>query len=178
MSNKFTIDQLSKSQTIDPNSINRLYKINMMLNFMEIRSNIPKMKQSQICKQLGTSDSTIKRYRDDIQMDSPYKRKNYKKKKPNQSSDTTTENTSISQQTTNESVKNKIIEKRIKNRLKNEIKGGNISDTHTITGKELIDHGFESDKANSILENKQEDNKKYITIAKRMIDNSQNTNNV
>ena len=71
MSNNFTIDQLSKSQTIDPNSINRLYKINMMLNFMEIRSNNPKMKQSQICKQLGTSDSTIKRYRDDIQMDSP-----------------------------------------------------------------------------------------------------------
>ena len=74
MSNNFTIDQLTKSQTKDPKSINRLYKINMMLNFVEIKSNNPKMTQNQICKQLGTSDSTIKRYRDDIQMDSPYKR--------------------------------------------------------------------------------------------------------
>ena len=30
MNNKFTIDQLSKSETIDPNSKNRLYKINKM----------------------------------------------------------------------------------------------------------------------------------------------------
>ena len=30
MNNKFTIDQLSKSETIDPNSISRLYKINKM----------------------------------------------------------------------------------------------------------------------------------------------------
>ena len=44
---------------------------------MEIRSNNPRMTQNQICKQLGTSDSTIKRYRDDIQMDSPYNRSKY-----------------------------------------------------------------------------------------------------
>ena len=35
MSDRFTIDQLTKSQSIDPNSINRLYKLNRMLNFME-----------------------------------------------------------------------------------------------------------------------------------------------
>ena len=159
MSNNFTIDQLTKSQSIDPNSINRLYKTNMMLNFMDIRSNNPRMTQKQICKELGTSDSTIKRYRDDIQMDSPYNRNKYKKK--------------TNPQATNESSKNKIIEKRINNRLKNEIKGGgNISNIHTITGKKLIDHAFERDKADSILENKQEDNKKYITIARRMVDNT------
>jgi len=141
---------------------------------MEEKFNNPKLTQKEICKQLGFSDSTIKRYRDDIKMDSPYRRNNnnQKKKKPKQPPDFTTENTSISQpQPTNESSKNKIIEKRIKNRLKNEIKGGNISDIHTITGKELIDQAFESDKANSILENKQEDNK-FITIARRMIDNN------
>ena len=33
MNTKFTIDQLSKSETIDPNCINRLYKINTMLDF-------------------------------------------------------------------------------------------------------------------------------------------------
>ena len=171
MSKNFTIDQLTKSQSIDPNSINRLYKINMMLNFMEIRSNNPRMTQNQICKQLGTSDSTIKRYRDDIRMHSPYNRSKYKKKSNNKS------NTSISQpqsnlQSVNESSKSKIIEKRIKNRLKIEIKGGSISDIHTIPGEELIEQTFESYKANSILENKQEDNTKFITIARRMIDNN------
>ena len=135
MNNKFTIDQLSKSESIDPNYLNRLYKINKMLDFMEIRSNNPRMTQKQICNQLGTSDSTIKRYRNDINMDSPYNRDNYKKKKPKKSPDITTENIDGSS-------KNKIIEKRIKNTLKKDIKGGNISDSHKISSKEIIDYAF------------------------------------
>ena len=83
-------------------------------------------------------------------MDSPYRINNNKKKKPKQSSSTTTEN------------------KKSKN---NVIKGGNVSDIHTITGKELIDQAFQNDRTNSILENKPEDNKKLITKARRMIDN-------
>ena len=142
MNNRFTIDQLSKSESIDPNSINRLYKINKMLDFMEIRSNNPRMTQKQICNQLGTSDSTIKRYRNDINMDSPYNRANYKKKKIKKTPDISIEN---NKPVIDESNKNKIIEKRIKNKLKNNIKGGNISDNHTITTKELIDYAFQKD---------------------------------
>ena len=129
MNNKFTIDQLSKSESIDPNSINRLYEINKMLDFTGIRSNNPRMTQKQICNQLGTSDSTIKRYRYDINMDSSYNTNNYKKKKHKKSPDITTEN-------------NKSIEKRLKNRFKNEIKGGKSSDIHTIRGKQLIEQAF------------------------------------
>ena len=139
MNNRFTNDQLSKSETIDPNSINRLYKINRMLDFMEIRSNSPRMTQKQICNQLGFSDSTIKRYRNDNNMDSPYNRNNYKKEKTKKTPDITTE---TNKKVIDESSKNKIIEKRIKNRLKNETKGGNISDIHTIRGKELIEQAF------------------------------------
>ena len=143
MNNKFTIDQLSKSESIDPNSINRLYKINKTLDFMEIRSNNPRMTPKQICNHLGTSDSTIKRYRNDINMDSPYNRNNNKKKKPKKSPDITTENNKT---IIDESSKNKIIEKRLKNRLKSELKGGNISDIHTIKGKELIEQAFNATK--------------------------------
>ena len=103
-------------------------------------------------------------------MDSPYRINNNKKKKPKQSPDTKTEN--ISKSVTNEETNNKIIEKRIKNRLKNEIKGGNVSNIHTKSGKELIEEAFQNDKADSILENKQEDNGKYISIARRMVDNA------
>ena len=155
MSNNFTMDQLTKVESIDPNSINRLYKVNLMLNFMEIRSNNPKMTQKQICNQLGFSDSTIKRYRDDIQMDSPYNRYNYKKKKSKKSPDIETDN---NKSVTDESNRNKIIEKRIKNRLKNEIKGGDISDKkqddntkcglsndyRTMSGKQLIEEAFKT----------------------------------
>ena len=136
MNNKFTIDQLAKSETIDPNSINKLYKLNLMCEFMEIKSNNPRLTQKEICSQLGFSDSTIKRYRDDIHMDSPYNRSKYKKRATEQKPTTITEDRSKNE--------NKINEKRIKNRLKNEIKGGNISDINTISGKELIEQAFET----------------------------------
>ena len=142
MNNRFTIDQLSKSESIDPSSINRLYKINKMLDFMEIRSNNPRMTQKQICYQLGTSDCTMKRYRNDINMDSPYNRNNYKRKKTKKTPDITIENIETS--------KNKFIEKRIKNRLKNDIKGGNIANSHTLSSKEIIDYAFQNDKDNHL----------------------------
>ena len=66
---------------------------------MEIKSNEPKLTEKQIFNQLGYSDSTIKRYRDDISMESLYQRNNNRKK-----------NTSITQSqtlTTNEIPKNK-----------------------------------------------------------------------
>ena len=133
MNNKFTIDQITKSESIDPKSINRLYKLNMMLNFMEIRSNNPRMTQKQICIQIGTSDSTNKHYRNDIAMDSPYNRNNYKKKKPKKSPDTKT--------VIDESSKNKIIEKRINNKPKVEKRGGYLEDRR-LTGKELFEKAF------------------------------------
>ena len=96
-------------------------------------------------------------------MDSPYRINNHKKKTPKQKPSTVTEDYSK-----NENIK-PTTSKRSKN---NVIKGGHISNIHTITCKELIDQTFQNDKANSILENKQEDNKKFITIARRMVDNS------
>ena len=147
--NNFTIDMAEKSENLNSNSILRLYKQNMMLKFMEIKSNEPKLTQKQICKQLGKSESTFKRYRDDIDMDSPYKRNNYKKKTTNISP-------------TQDPPKNENLKSNSNKKTKNNIlKGGDPN----------IEQSFQIDKADSILENKQEDNKKYITIARRMVDN-------
>ena len=49
----------------------------MMLKFLEIKSNEPKITQKQTSDQLKFSDSTIKRYKDDIQMDSLYNRSEF-----------------------------------------------------------------------------------------------------
>ena len=73
----------AKSEKLNSNSMLRLYKQNM-LKFTEIKSNEPKITQKEISKQLGFSDGTIKRYRDDINMDSPYNRKNTRIKIINQ----------------------------------------------------------------------------------------------
>ena len=45
----FTFDMATKSQVSNSNWISQLYKQNMMLNFMEIKSNEPNLTQKQIC---------------------------------------------------------------------------------------------------------------------------------
>ena len=57
------------------------------------------------------------------------------------------------------------------NEKNNIIKRGDPNDVH-MSGEELIEQASQDDKVNSILENKnQEDNTKYIAIARRMVDN-------
>ena len=144
MNKRFSYDNMIKSRSIEPSDIVRTLKIDRCCDFMEEKYNNPRLTQKEICNQLGFTDRTIRRYKDDIKMDSPYRINNNKKKKPKQSPSTITENI---KSVTNKTSKNNVI------------KGGNISDIHTLSGKELIDQGFQIDKANSILENKQEDNK-------------------
>ena len=157
MNKRFSYDNMIKSRSIEPSDIIRTFKLDRCCDFMEEKYNNPRLTQKEICNQLGFTDRTIRRYRDVIKKDSPYRINNNKKKKPKHSpSSTTTENI--------KSVPNK----KSKN---NVMKGGNVSDTHTISGRELIDQAFQNDRTNTILENKPEDNKKLITIARRMIDN-------
>ena len=44
-----------------------------MADFMRLKYENPKLKQSQIANQLGYSTSTLQRYRNDINMLSPYR---------------------------------------------------------------------------------------------------------
>ena len=165
MNKRFSYDNMIKSRSIEPSDIIRTFKLDRCCDFMEEKYNNPKLTQKEICNQLGFTDRTIRRYRDDIKMDSPYRMNDNKKEKPKQ---TPINIANDSKSATEEVDRNKRIIKRIKNRLK----GGNVSDTHTLSGRELIEQTFQNDKANSILENKQEDKKNYITIARRMVDNT------
>ena len=115
--NNFTIDMAVKSENLNSNSLVRLYKQNMMLKFLEIKSIETKLTQKLCSNQLGYSNSTTKRYRDDIQMDSTYKRNKYRKKN-NKSNTTLTES-----HTTNENTKNN---RNTKNNEKNNLKGGSF----------------------------------------------------
>ena len=72
MNNSFSQQQISKTGNLESNLISRQYKLNPMTNFMRIKYENPKLKQSEIANQLGYS-FTLKRYRNDVNMLSPYR---------------------------------------------------------------------------------------------------------
>ena len=62
-----------KNSAMDPNMLTKYYKLKLMNDFMNIKYQNPKMTQSEISSQSNISSSTIKRYRNDINMISPYR---------------------------------------------------------------------------------------------------------
>ena len=73
MNNSFSLQQIQKTSNLDANLISRHYKLNLMADFTRNEYENPKMKQSQIADQLVLSSSTLQRYRNDINMLSPYR---------------------------------------------------------------------------------------------------------
>ena len=126
MNNNFSLQQIQKTSNLDANLISRQYKLNLMADFMKVKYENPRMKQSEIANQLGMSSSTIQRYRNEINMLSPYRispnnvKKRTKKAKIDDIGDLKRpQMTSNDVKTTsNESIKNK----------KNKLKGGAIQE--------------------------------------------------
>ena len=73
MNNSFSPQQIQKTSNLDANLISRQNKLNLMADFMKVKYENPKMRQSEIANQLGMSPSTLQRYRNDINMLSPYR---------------------------------------------------------------------------------------------------------
>ena len=73
MNISFSLQQIQKTSNLDANLISRQYKLNLMADFMTVKYENPKIEQSQIADQLGISSSTIQRYRNDLNMLSPYR---------------------------------------------------------------------------------------------------------
>ena len=109
---------------MDPNLLTRHYKLKLMNDFMHIKYQNPKIKQSDIADHLNMSSSTLQRCRNDINMLSPYRispnnvKKRSKKAKIDDIGDLKRpQMTSNDVKTTsNETLKNK----------KNKLKGGSI----------------------------------------------------
>ena len=83
MNNNFSLQQIQKTSNLDANLISRQYKLNLMADFMKVKYENPRMRQSEIANQLGMSSSALQRYRNDINMLSPYRiSPNNTKKRP------------------------------------------------------------------------------------------------
>ena len=93
MNNTPSLNEINKNSTMDPNMLTKYYKLKLMNDFMNIKYQNPKLTQSEISFQLNMSPSTIQRYRDDINMISPYRispnnvKKQQKKAKINNNDD-------------------------------------------------------------------------------------------
>ena len=73
MNNTPSLSEINKTANMDPNLLTRHYKLKLMNDFLNIKYQNPKLKQSEIANQLDISSSTLKRYRNDINMLSPYR---------------------------------------------------------------------------------------------------------
>ena len=61
MNNTFSLQQIEKTSNLDANLISRQYKLNLMADFMRLKYENPKLKQSEISNRLGYSSSTLQR---------------------------------------------------------------------------------------------------------------------
>ena len=126
MNNIPSLNEINRTANMDPNLLTRHYKLKIMNDFMYMKYQNPKLKQSELANNLNMSSSTIQRYRNDINMQSPYRinpnnvKKRTKKAKIDDIGDLKRpQMTSNDVKTTsNETVKNK----------KNKLKGGAIQD--------------------------------------------------
>ena len=68
-----SLNEITKTANMDPNLLTRHYKLKIMNDFLYMKYQNPKLKQSELANNLNMSSSTIQRYRNDINMLSPYR---------------------------------------------------------------------------------------------------------
>ena len=68
-----SINEINKTANMDPKLLTRHYKLKILNDFMNIKYQNRRLKQYEIASQLDMSASTIQRYRNDINMLSPYR---------------------------------------------------------------------------------------------------------
>ena len=73
MNNTPSLNEINENSTMNPNMLTKYYKLKLMNDFMNIKYKNPKLTQSEISSQLNMSPSTIQRYRNDINVISPYR---------------------------------------------------------------------------------------------------------
>ena len=134
MNNTPPLNEINKTANMDPNLLTR-HKLKLMNDFMHINYQNPKLKQSEIANHLNMSSSTLQRYRNDINLLSPYRispnnvKKRSKKAKIDDIGDLKRPQMTSNnlESTSNETVKSK----------KNKLKGGSIQENIEINGHYL-----------------------------------------
>ena len=72
MKNTFSLEQTSKTGSLESILLLHQYRLDLMARFVEIKPNNWRLRQDQIAKELVCSSSTLQRCRHDIDMLSSY----------------------------------------------------------------------------------------------------------
>ena len=143
MNNTFSLQQTSRTSTFDANLINRKYKLNLLADLMQIKSENPKLKQPGLADRLGYSFSTLQRYRNDINMLSPYRIQSNKRTKG--ASNTKFDNDSHGEhdfkrsQLTSNNLKTIKTKTKSNNRNKNVLKAGSVHENIEINKHYIVE---------------------------------------
>ena len=137
MNNTPSLNEINKNSAMDPNMLTKYYKLKLMNDFMNIKYQNPKMTQSEISSQLNMSSSTIKRYRNDINMFSPYRiNPNNTKKRSKKVKIDNNDEPKRPQMTSNDL---KITSNDKKTRSKNVLKAGSVQEENIEINEHYLD---------------------------------------
>ena len=137
MNNTPSLNEINKNSTVDPNMLTKYYKLKLMNDFMNVKYQNPKMTQSEISSQLNMSSSTIQRYRNDINMISPYRiNPNIVKKRSKKAKIDNNADLKRPQMTTNDL---KVTSNDKKLRSKNVLRGGSVQEDNIEINEHYLD---------------------------------------
>ena len=122
-----SLNEINKTANMNPNLTTKHYKLKIMNDFMNFKYKKPRMKQSEIANHLNMSSSTLQRYRNDINMLSPYRiNPNNVKKQPKKAKIDKNGDLKRLQRTSNDLKTTSMII--IRKKTKNNLKGGSVQD--------------------------------------------------
>ena len=133
-----SLAEINRTANMDPNLITRHYKLKLMNDFMNIKYQNPKMKQSEIANQLNMSTSTIQRQRNDVNMLSPYRiNPNNVKKRPKKAK--IDENNDIKRES-DDLKRPQMISNDKKTKSKNVLKAGSVQEENIEINEHYLDN--------------------------------------
>ena len=126
MNNTPSLNEINKNSAMDPNMLTKYYKLKLMNDFMCMKYQNPNLKQSELANNLNMSSFTIQRYRNDINMLSPYRiSPNNVKKRSKKAKIDNNDEPKRPQMTSNDL---KLLSNDKKTKTKNNLKGGSIQE--------------------------------------------------
>ena len=145
MNNTPSLNEINKNSAMDPNMLTKYYKLKLMNDFMNIKYQNSKMTQSEISSQLNMSSSTIRRYRNDINMLSPYRiSPNNAKKRSKKAKIDNNDEPKRPQMTSNDL---KITSNDKKQKQKNNLKVGAVQEDNFEINEHYLDKIIEKNKS-------------------------------
>ena len=137
MNNSPSLNEINENSIMDPNMLTKYYKLKLINDFMNIKYQNPKMTQSEISSQLNMSPSSIKRYRNDINMISPYRINSNNVKKQQKQTKIDNDGDLKRPQLTSNDLKTTSNDKKTKS--KNVLKAGSVQEENIVINEHYLD---------------------------------------